>query len=228
MSLNDDLKKVQAAQRDAQKDLASIINRIKNGETTGDCVRDFCLAVYGSENPAQRKYFRKLQDTLVVGEPVLVAYESVQLPTHGGCFERPWEIRETLSERLGVMNGVVQFDPKTSRLILPMESYSQFGYPLPKDSELFSTSPSRPGWRVVQGGIAVSAADLMMYCHSHLGETFGHTRMYLLSGDPLVQYALGERDDETHFSIRMKEYAQALEMLGKKAPKSWGPCMALP
>lgn len=143
-SINTARKKRDALKKNEDKDMEDIRQRILAGESTGDKIKDFVIAVHGSiEEDAERPY-RQLEQMLKGkgGEQVLVVNESIESYHRGGCFGGVGGTNVESDLRLGVLNssdlaleiGDVDLEipsilfsgneNKGPRLILPTKNYA--------------------------------------------------------------------------------------------------------
>ena len=134
--INKLLEEVGGLKKDAEKlieqanrDFAKLQSRIKNGETTGDEIKDFVIAKYGFLNEKLEGVYRDLQNRAQrsVGEFVLAV---VRRELQRGCtgFGGRGYVAIETSLYLGVLNkGKMIFNCAKGSMVFPSENHVVYG-----------------------------------------------------------------------------------------------------
>lgn len=122
MSLSQDKEKAEQEIRNADAELRQAII---NGETTGDKVKDFLLAVYSARatNEIENQYralVPRFKDK--TGEPVMMAWRTRKLSRHSMIAEENPPTHYSHSFQLGILREDPRLDVKTGTILFPTQT----------------------------------------------------------------------------------------------------------
>jgi len=223
--------KSESVKDEAGKKLQNLRKRIIDGETTGDKIKDFVIAVHSSIDKEAEKPYRQLEEMLQgkEGEQVLVVNESLesyQEGLMGGTnVESTLELGVLCSENLTLEIGELDIEMpsffssrknkrenKGPRLILPTKNYA-------------SGEPYSDKWELSEGNIIIPYFDFLDFdpegektmsdCFAFRSDQMPHHSSRLL-------IKVGREDVSDYFKSSMSLYkddffyVKALDLLGIK------------
>ena len=193
--------------------LEVLINRIKQGESTGDPILDFGIVNFRVVNEGELGKFRQLYARSrelageLIGEPILVSMQQGQdfgpryfLPPREGIFESSC-LTVAESRLMGILNSGIEFNAAEGNMIIPLEKH-------------VIDEGARGRWKIKQGPIVVD-----WWCLQYLGRYL--TRENVKSEmDKGLQVDIGA-PVESHFwhggLVLDSSYYLAMKLLGREA-----------
>jgi hypothetical protein len=152
MGLEEDLKKAQDVAGQGNQELAALRQRIVNGESLGDHIKDYIFVSYGvTEFPAAEEKLRKFSETVEAhnGQQVMLLYTKSELIERGGCFSSDRYENTLVGQQLGLLDGEIKFDLVKGGILLPTNKYVQ------KGEDPFFFDFGTEAWKLKEGNIVV-------------------------------------------------------------------------
>ena len=230
MTLEEDLQKALEAKDKGNQEVVAVQERIKNGESLGNPIKDYLYVGYGTTDfPVVEQKLQELSDKVNVhnGQQVMVLYLKNKLVDEGGCFSGPEYNQEIVGRQLGVLKGELKFDLESLEIILPTEMYVQ------KGEEPFFFDLREGTWKGKEGGITIPGYHFESSYPFFEGERLPAPELFFgdevelyfsTSGSSFKQY-LSSRSEECFkrellegtFPVNA-EYLTAATMLGVEVP----------
>lgn len=158
MGLEDDLKKVQEVKSKGNQELTALRQRVIEGESFGDPIKDYIFISYGTtEFPAAEEKLQNLSKTVQAhhGHQVMILYTKTELTEKGGCFGSDRYENTLVGQQLGVLNGELKFDLEKGGILLPTAKYVQKGH----DPYFIFDCQGVP-WKLEEGNILIPGYHL--------------------------------------------------------------------
>jgi hypothetical protein len=237
MSINNDLEAIlkldqqtAAQHEDIRTQFSVLQQRIKNGESTGDPIKDFVLVYYGVHEETEkiiRGIFQKTEQA--IGKPILTIYKQEHM---NGCTGMgnpdsisPYHFSIETTYRLGILGQPLRPDTASQLLIFPTGKQA-----IKRDYGM---------WKLHEGDIAISTWEFH-YLGNKVERRMGHTDpnhldyhhgLSIFIGDEVEQYFRNPHGD---LSLELEEfkaqihgkwidpsYAEVLHLLGQKVPEEF-------
>ena len=235
MGLEEDLQKALKAQNQSDQNLEELRERVRQGETLGDPVKDavFVWPCYSQ----LEKDFRELQKNVAENQDkqVLAIYSRHIKANDDGCVVELFDRTEINGLQLGVIRGELYFNFQQNDIIIPAAQYAHKGHV----NLLAHERPITEDWTLIPGNLVIPKIE---YIAKYLE---GDYNLELLFGDEVELYfynsmefdiykrskARGEDAQaclERRFQTILNrgyvgdpEYVRALNVLNVKVPTSF-------
>lgn len=235
MSLEQDIQKIQdltqqssSAKSEAGKRLEQLQEKIKQGATTGDRIRDFVIANLGTFDSEFEKPYRDMEERLKGQKrnQILVVDQDESLrggPGSGIPYISPDHIGIDITLMLGILTNGLELDIQKGDLVFPIKEYA----------EKRDHRGRRGKWELKKGPIKVSS-DVFMNLGKKLERTLvpkpndssiqWERGLLIHTGNDVGDYFRGEdyhmfkrigTIDNSRIDI---SYVEALNLLGQEAP----------
>lgn len=195
--------------REINKAFSQLKEKVKQGETTGDPIRDFVIVYHNTlANEDLEKPYRELAERAQAGQPVMLVERSKGGRTDalGGRFMP----RIDIDWKLGILAAGLEFDIKKGNIIFPMEKYVS----------LWDREFSRMEWSLADGPISMGYFEII-FLGKNIGEPLGIPGIGPLENSLHIYFG---KEVEQQFMCNGKpdtSYVQALKLLGHEAPEAF-------
>jgi len=228
MVLNSDIKEIlelnkrsSSAQSVAFEKLKRLQEKIKNGDSTGDKIRDFVIVNLGTLSPDYEKPYRETEARLKDGVSNQILVVEQKESTHG-CrgFFPPRYIDPIIDTelRLGVLTSGLELDIGEGKIILPTERHTRkYGLEYSINKWELKEGPISLGpWAFMNLGKEVQRRMTPM--PNDLSTPFEHGLMLHL-GEEVEQYFSRNKSLLDDKCILDTSYVDALNLLGLEIPE---------
>jgi len=226
--IHDLTQKTSSAKSEAGKRLEQLQEKIKQGATTGDRIKDFVIANLGTLDSDSEKPYREMEERLKgqKGNQILVVDQDESLrggPGSGIPYISPDHIGIDITLMLGILTNGLKLDIQKGKLVFPTKEYAE-----KRDHRGW-----RGRWELKKGSIKVNSDDFM-----NLGKKLERSRvpkpndssakwehgLLIHTGDGVGDYFRGEfylmakkigRVDNSGMNL---SYVEALNLLGQEVP----------